>query len=170
MNNHFLLTDDMLWDYADGLLSDKEKAQVAAYLQQHPEHQVRLKAIEAEKNALLNLPFEKPNKGFADRVMASWVAEQASVRAAVRKPDWILSSITIVFSLFILGFLALFMFLAPGAAVEIPTSLIPEIPSFDWAAVFQNQGFYYGFMLILAYLGLQILDKYLQQKRRLDLR
>ena len=171
MNNHFLLTDDMLWDYADGLLSEDIRLQVDAYLQQHPEHRGRLSAIQAEKNAWSGLSLEKPNKGFADRVMAAWVAEQTAVKIkAVAKPDRILSAIAGVFLVFLLIMLVLTIIAAPAMPVNVPTQYIPQMPTYDFTGVFENPALRYGLMLVMAYLGLQILEKYLQQRKRLELR
>ena len=75
MENNFLLTEDMLWDYADGFLPQEEKMQVDAYLRRHPEHQSMLDTILAEKKAFAALPMDRPKPGFTDRVMAAWVAE-----------------------------------------------------------------------------------------------
>lgn len=171
MNNHFILTDDHLWDYTDGFLSDEEQRQVEAYLQQHPEHRARLLAIEAEKRALSALPLAKPQAGFADRVMAAWVAEQAHARAvAPAKPrDWIMLAITGAFGIFLL----LALVLAIGAAPEtvptlsIPEQYVPKMPLIDWAGVLGSNIFRYSIMLMLTLLGLQVLDKYLQQSSRL---
>lgn len=171
MNNHFLLTDDMLWDYADGLLPEDMRLQVDAYLQQHPEHRGRLSAIQAEKNAWSALPLEKPNKGFADRVMAAWVSEQAAVKIkAVAKPDRILSAIAGVFLVFLLIVLVLTIMAAPYIPVNVPTAYIPQMPAYDFVGFFGNPALRYGLMLLVAYLGLQILEKYLQQRKRLELR
>ena len=76
MENKFLLTDEMLWDYADGFLSPAEKGQVEDYLRGNPEWKARLDMIQAEKRELFSMTLEAPNPGFADRVMAAWAAEQ----------------------------------------------------------------------------------------------
>lgn len=49
MNNNFLLTDEHLWDYADGFLSAEENLRVEAYLHQHPEWQEHLDALYGRK-------------------------------------------------------------------------------------------------------------------------
>ena len=171
MNNHFILTDDHLWDYTDGFLSDEENRQVEAYLQQHPEHRARLLAIEAEKRAISSIPLSKPQAGFADRVMAAWVAEQAHTRAvAPAKPrDWIMFSITGVFGVFLLMALVLAIAAAPvtAPAFTIPEQYVPEIPLIDWVGMMGSNVFRYSIMLMLTLLGLQVLDKYLQQRNRM---
>lgn len=168
MNNHFILTDDHLWDYTDGFLSDEEKRQVEAYLQQHPEHRARLLAIEAEKRALSAIPLSKPQAGFADRVMAAWVAEQAHARAVVpAKPrDWIMLSITGAFGVFLLLAFAMAVSTAPETVptLTVPEQYVPKMPLIDWTGVMSSNIFRYSIMLMLTLLGLQVLDKYLQQR------
>lgn len=80
-NNGILVNDDMLWDYADNLLSAAEKAQVEAYLTQHPELRQRLDHIQADRKALMAMPMDSPRPGFADKVMAAWVSEQVHIRS-----------------------------------------------------------------------------------------
>lgn len=169
MDNHFILTDDILWDYADGLLSASEKAQVEAYLKQHPELAQKLERVLTEKRNFQELSLERPDKGFADRLMAAWVTEQTHARAQARKPDWVLSSIALVFGLFLLVAIGAILMSAPENSFGIPDNLMPEMPSFDLSGALGNPMLRFGVMLILAFLGLQILDKYLQQKKQTGL-
>lgn len=164
MDNHFILTDDILWDYADGLLNSDEKAQVEAFLAQHPEHGEKLERIFTEKRSFQAFPLERPDKGFADRVMASLVAEQSHAQA--RKPDWILSSIAGVFTVFLLVVIAIMLISAPESSIEIPYEYIPKLPTLDLPDILGNSMLRFGCMLLLAFLGLQFLDKYLQQKKQ----
>ena len=169
MENNFLLTDDRLWDYADGFLEGAEKLQVEAYLQQHPDQWKRLEAIQGEKRALAALPLEKPQAGFADRVMAAWVAEQSYTRAlAAAKPyDRILLSIAGAFGVFLILAFILAISMAPEVVpLNIPTQYIPSMPVVNWALLFDNVIFRNAMILILALLTLQILDKYLQQRNQ----
>ncbi len=170
MENNFLLTDDMLWDYVDGFLEGSEKLQVEAYLQQHPAQRKRLESIQEEKRAFASLTLEKPAAGFADRVMAAWVSEQ-TLRVAPAKPrDWILLSIAGVIGFFLLVAFALVIAMAPEAAplLTIPEQYVPTVPVIDWAMIFGSNIFRYGLILTLALFTLQILDKYLQQRHRLS--
>lgn len=166
MDNHFMLTDDILWDYADGLLSTAEKAQVEAYLTQHPEQAARLEAVLTEKRAFRSLQADSPDKGFSDRLMAAWTAEQAHARASLRKPDRVLSFIALGF-----GVLLLFVFFAvwssaPEASIHIPEEYLPQPSSLNLPALLDNPIWRVGIMLAMVLLGLQVLDKYLQQRKQ----
>jgi len=167
MENHFLLTDDMLWDYADGFLSDKEKKQVEAYLAQHPEWSIRLETILAEKQELAALPLTAPMHGFSDRVMAAWAAERVQSKAEAKGDDWIVRLIAVVFGLFILVptvvmvVAALQLSPAEATAIDVPQVSLPAIPVEDWvvSAVVQ-----YGLLLAFVVIGLRFLDKVLQHR------
>jgi anti-sigma factor RsiW len=166
MENGFYLTDDLLWDYADDLLSTTEREQVVLFLQQHPEQMARLEAIQAEKQNWSNIPVDKAQTGFADRVMAAWVAEQAHARVLVHRPDWVLRAIMGAFGVFLLLAVGLMARLAPSvsAPVMLPTEYVPVVPAVDWLAIAQNSLLHYAFLLGLGVTALKILDKYLQQR------
>lgn len=166
MENNFLLSDDLLWDYADGFLTEAEKIRVDAYLRQHPEWQERLEAILAEKRAFHATPLEKPKPGFSDRVMAAWAAEtHANYAANAKGKDWIIYLISSVLGLFICA-----AFVVAGMQAA-PTNLpveIPKVPSYDWSQIFDNQILQYGLFFLLALITLKFVEKYLEQRRVLD--
>lgn len=169
MKNNFMLTDDLLWDYADGFLEEAEKLQVDAYLRQHPEHQARLQGILAEKRTFSNLPLEKPGSDFANKVMTAWAAEQSPAKAGtIAKPkgrDWILWSIALAF-----GIMLALPFLMPASEaptalpLQIPADYLQQVqwPTFDWAGLFNSSLMSYMLLLTLAFMSLKLLDKYLQ--------
>ena len=131
MENNFLLTEDMLWDYADGFLPQEEKMQVDAYLRRHPEHQSMLDTILAEKKAFAALPMDRPKPGFADRVMAAWVAEQSAnpSLSSEKGKDWIIWLIAAVFGLFLITPVVVMVAGAMQLSPEqLPAIAIPELP------------------------------------------
>lgn len=166
MDNHFLLTDDLLWDYADGFLSPAEKQQVEAYLQQHPEWQPKMQAVLAEKKSFSQLPLSKPHPGFADRVMAAWAMEHVGKKATSAGQDWIIRAIVIVFGLFVLTPLIAMVVIGLQTAlpaVSLPVEL-PSAPDINWSKILGHPALYYSVMLGMTYLVLRLLEKYLQQK------
>ena len=166
MNNHFMITDDMLWDYADNFLSAAEKQQVEAYLAQHPEWQTRLGMILHEKQELHALSLESPAPGFTDRVMAAWATEQVKQKASAQPNDWIIRLIALVFGLFILTPVVVMVVAvlqaAPGA---LPSVALPELPVVRWETWIASPILQYGLMLLLAFAGLRFMDKLLQHRR-----
>jgi len=169
MENKFLLTDDMLWDYADGFLDRDKKLRIEAFLRQHPEQQARLDAIMSEKRTFTALPLEKPNTGFAQNVMSAWAAEQAPSKAAApiktKGRDWILWAISVAFGLMIAAPFLLSTSAAPSElSLQIPEEYIPQfqVPTFDWAGFFNSALLRNTVLLTMAFMGLKLLDKYLQ--------
>ncbi len=166
-----MLTEEMLWDYADGLLTEAEKLRVEACLQQNPQDRARLDGVLAEKRAFAAMPLEKPRAGFADGVMAAWAAAQAQPDAKPAKGrDWILIAIAGLMGALLLSALALGIGMAPSMPeLKLPDQYLPQMPVVDWAALLDNAVLRYGIILALAVLSLQILDKYLQQRQRLTM-
>lgn len=169
MEKNFIVTDELLWDYADGLLAVSEKQQIDAYLLQHPAQKAQLDAILAEKRAFTTVPLEKPNSDFAKQVMAAWVAEQsplkASVPAKAKGQDWVLWGIAagMVAMLFVP------LWLAPNAvptdlSLQIPEEYMPQlqVPAFDWQGLFGGAWLRTLLLITMALMSLKILDKYLQ--------
>ncbi|MDO8971248.1 MAG: hypothetical protein Q7U74_11205 [Saprospiraceae bacterium] len=169
MENHFMLTDELLWDYADGFLNGEEKLRVEAYLQQNPAQNARLEAILNDKRNFLSLDLERPQNGFAQQVMAAWATEQAAAKipatAKAAGRDWILWSITAAFGLMIL---VPFWFsrsaASTGLDLEIPAEYVQQIqvPTVDWTGIFSSAMLQNALLLGLAFMSLKLLDKYLQ--------
>jgi anti-sigma factor RsiW len=174
MDNHFFLTDDILWDYADDLLAAQEKQQVEAYLKQHPEWQAKLTAIRAEQRALATLPLQKPGAGFSDRVMATWTAEHMKSFAAAAPPkkrDWIILTLAGSMGMLILAPIVVMVIAAIGATpaeISVPTIQTPSIDTDIWAQALAGPVFQTALIGIFAILMLRIIDKYLRQKTALQ--
>lgn len=97
------LTEDLLWDYADGLLAPDEAAGVEAELRLHPFWRKQYEAILRDREALRNLPFTNPSAGFAKKVMQQWQAEtHVATQHGIEKTDWIVRGLALAFSAFIL--------------------------------------------------------------------
>lgn len=167
-----MLTDELLWDYADGLLDGAEKIRVEAYLRQHPEQQRRFDAIMAEKRAFAGLPLEKPAAGFANQVLAAWAAEQATLKVAApakaKGHDWVLWAIAAAFGLLlIVPFLFSPATTAPEWSMNVPEEYVPQFqaPSFDWAGFLSSPLLRNALLLLLGFMSLKLLDKYLQVRQ-----
>lgn len=165
-NNGILVNDDMLWDYADNLLSAAEKAQVEAYLEQHPELRLRLDHIQADRKALMRMPMDSPRPGFADKVMAAWVSEQVHVHSTKSSDKRLL-----LFPVLMGGLLAasmigvIFAMVTSGVTVSQPAVLqqnLPAVSTETYMEVLLNpvtQTVLFGGFL-LAFFG--FLDRYLR--------
>ena len=171
MENNFLLTEDMLWDYADGFLAQEDKMKVDAYLRQYPEQQARLDVILNEKRGFAALPLERPKAGFADRVMAAWVAEQTGSPSVApdKGKDWIIYCIAAAMGFFILLPIVLIAISAPANATDIiPAEYMPQAPVVPWGKIFTGPVMRFGLPLTLLFFCFRFLDQYLQQKKMLE--
>ncbi len=162
MENEFLLTDDLLWDYADGFLSTAEKNRVETYLRQQPEAQRRLQVILDEKATLATLSMEAPEPGFANRVMAAWAVETAQASAKARGKDWIIWLISLAMALFVLTPVVVMFFTASELTPDVLP--LPEMPVFDWSVWVNSPVLWYAMLLLVAIMGLRFLDKILQHQ------
>lgn len=123
MKESFFMDQDLLWDYADGLLDAPTAAAVADYLQQHPDWQQEYETIVADRKAMLSMPLEKPHAGFTDRVMAAWVTDQMALKAPIQpKKDWIIYGIAAAFSFFIVGGILMII-------IALAQTTLPETPA-----------------------------------------
>lgn len=158
-----MLTDDLLWDYADGFLDGQEKLQVETFLQHNPAQKARLDAILAEKRLLSNLSPEVPPSDFSKKVMAAWAIEQAPEVQKNRGRDWILWSIGLLFGLMLIApMVMLFLSVPADFTVQIPQEYVPQLPRFDWAALLDSALLRNTLLFSLALMSLKILEKYLQ--------
>lgn len=163
MNQDFQITDELLWDYADGFLSSEEKHQVEAFLGQHPAWQDRLQAIRGEQQALFNVPMEKPRADFADRVMAAWATETVHNHAKNKAHgrDWIIIAIAAVFGLFILTPIVVMVVAAlQSSAPEVSN----QITSVDWGNIGTLPVVQYATYLGLTFLVLRFAEKWITQR------
>jgi anti-sigma factor RsiW len=174
MDNHFFLTDEILWDYADHLLLPQEAQQVEAYLKQHPEWQSKLDAIRSEQRALHALPLEKPGAGFSDRVMAAWTAERMHDFAATAPPkkrDWILTSVGAAMGLLILApivTMVVTVLQSGPLPIPLPNYQLPSLHTDLFAQVFAGPVSQIALIGIAAMLMLNVIDKWLRQKTALQ--
>jgi hypothetical protein len=165
--------NNLLWDYADGLLSEQEAEKIRLLLQENPAYQQQLNAILKEKEALSNVNLEWPKRSFADSVMAKWTMEQYDARKAAsahKQPqaDWILRAIGGLMAAFTIIPLLLLIVSGGNAKTNLPFSFDLTqkltLPKVDYVAFFSNPLVFYTFTFGLIYLGLQIFDRFLQRK------
>jgi hypothetical protein len=163
-----------IWDYADGLLSEKEAEKVRLMLQNDPSLQQQLAAILLEKKAFSGMDLELPKRNFADSVMAKWTMEQYETRK-VNAPqsagaDWVLRIMCGLLSAMFIVPLIIAIVSGRNNKVKSPFSLNFDLtqklslPKVDYLVLLNNPFVFYAFCLGLAYLLLQIFDKILQRK------
>lgn len=165
--NNTWLTDDLLWDYADGFLAADERQRVEEYLQQYPAERPRLTAIMAEKQALASIPMEQTKRGFADRTMALWVSEQVkSGQLAVTprsKNDRIVYLIMgILCVLLLLPFLTFLGSSPETTTVTTPLLKLPQMQQPDWTDPELVSVLRYAFVLISGIIVTMFFEKWIR--------
>ncbi|MEQ1747224.1 MAG: hypothetical protein ABMA02_17470 [Saprospiraceae bacterium] len=167
MNSTFFLTDDILWDYADGFLDASQRQQVENYLSLHPEWKAHLQAILDEKREMSALPLESPKPGFADRVMAAWATEHVTKTVQAKGNDWIVRVIASVFVLFILApAIAMVIAALQMPALDVPAINLPQVslPVVDWSAMLGSSFLQIGCLLAFVFFALRLFEKIVLQR------
>jgi hypothetical protein len=165
--------ENLLWDYADGLLSENEAETVRLQLLENPTMQRQLEVILKEKNVLMDINLELPNRYFTDSVMAKWTMEQYQIHQnqtvnSGPQTDWILRAIGGLMAVFVLLPVLVAMITGGKGYTNLPKTVELTqkltLPKVDYSAFFSHPFVYYAFIFGLVYLGLQMFDKYLQQR------
>lgn len=176
MNNNIIVTEDILWEYADGLLAPDAKALVDKYLAQQPSLREQLEAILQEKRAFASLPLERPAADFADTVMAAWAAQQRQKPAAVPQRDWGLWAIVAGMGSLLAVPLLWAMMTGDfagggGSSLRLPEFEMPlALQNFDLLAALRSPVSQFGFYLALALMSVQMLEKILRYRHFLQTR
>jgi hypothetical protein len=162
---------NLIWDYADGLLSEEEADKMRLLIQENPLYQQQLNAILLEKKELTKLPLELPERSFADNVMAVWTKEKYETQKVFSPQkntqlDWVIRSIFGALAAF--TFIPLLLILVSGGKTKtnLPFDLTQKLtlPSVDYVGFLNNPYVYYTFYLGLIFIGLQYFDKLLLKK------
>ena len=169
-SNGFFLTEEMLWDYADGLLTPEERVKVEAYLQQYPAQQQLLRQVEASREALMSVAMDSPRAGFAHNVMAAWVSEQVQERQVPADKKLLLFPVLLGGSLVAALAGAVWVVIAQG----IPTSVertkpllpyeMPELPIGTLQAILQSSMIQWGVFAVFTGAVLMLMDYFLRKK------
>ncbi len=124
--------ENLLWDYADGLLSLSEQRHVEALLANDPALKKGLEGILLKKNAFSSLSLAQTPASFATNVLAAWQQEQLET-VYVPQKNWIIRGITLAFTLLLLAGLILICWIAPTLpSISLPTitsTLLSRLPT-----------------------------------------
>jgi len=165
------MNEDILWDYADGLLSPAERLEVDAMLRSDPALQTQLQEVLAFRAQMHATPLEKPRAGFADGVMAAWAGEQMAAYQPPPNRDWMVFSVAAAFGLFIVGALASAIASLPWPkSVKLPFKKPQwELPDWDFSALSLDARLLQLLLpVLLTVLTFTVLDKYLRHRQFLQ--
>src|SRR2546428_14157905 len=79
------VTEEQLWDYADGLLSAHEAKEVEALIASDQSLQRKLEEIRAISKSLAAMDLQSPSADFTSKVISAWKTELASPRPSTLK-------------------------------------------------------------------------------------
>jgi anti-sigma factor RsiW len=165
------INEDILWDYADGLLSPAERLEVDALLRSDPALQAQLQEVLAFRAQMHAIPLEKPRAGFADGVMAAWAGEQLAAYQPPPNRDWMVFGVAGAFGLFIVGALASAIASLPWPkSVQLPFKMPQwEWPDWDFGALSLDARLLQLLVpALFTVLALTVLDKYLRHRHFLQ--
>lgn len=164
-----LINEDILWDYADGLLSPAERLEADALLRSDPALQAQLQEVLAFRAQLHATPLEKPRAGFTDGVMAAWASEQMQAYQVPPNRDWMVFAVAGGFGLFIVSTLVSVIASIPWpTSVRLPAVEVPkwELPKWNLDHLrFDPQLLQLLLPALLVVLALTVLDKYLRHRQ-----
>ncbi len=101
------ITDEQLWDLADGFLSNAQKIEIEQKINQNSDILARFENIQAQKRLFSMTEMEKPTSDFAAKLLQKWQTEQASVALETAIPTANHTILKIVFGAFSLLSIAL---------------------------------------------------------------
>jgi hypothetical protein len=160
------INEDLLWDYADGLLDAPEKAALGNQLLEAPEWQQTLDGIMALKAQLHATPLEKPRRDFSDRVMAAWANEQLTAFKPDKGKDWIVYLISALFGLFIL--VPFILYIGQLSSLNLGDGPVWELPKLDisrWTDRLNLGSVMLAGLIILCLLTVLFLDRFLRHRQ-----
>jgi anti-sigma factor RsiW len=163
-NTH--LNEDLLWDYADGLLDAREQAELENNLQHNPEWQQTLDGIMALKAQLHATPLDKPRRDFSDRVMAAWADEKMTAFKPDKGKDWIVYLISTLFGMFIL--IPFIMFIGQMSTLSSGSGTPLKLPEFNVTQWIDSMNFgsaTLAGLMILCLLTVLFLDRFLRHRQ-----
>ena len=155
MKEQFQINEEMLWDYADGLLPEAETAFVRDVLESSEQWSAVLADIQAQKQLFSELPKQSPRMGFSANVMAAWNSEQSKVAQRRAKKDHLLQGVFWFMGTMLVGWLLIFVY-----ALFRSGSLGIEIPPITVATSFtQHPAYLYSLLLVGLVLVVLIMDR-----------
>lgn len=87
MKEQFQINEEVLWDYADGLLPSAAAQAVESALAGSVELQKAYEKVQAEKLILISIPSEVVPRNLSKNIMASWGTEQEQVQLRQAQTD-----------------------------------------------------------------------------------
>ncbi len=147
------ITNDILWDFADGLLPNAQQKEIAQALLDNPTLQQQLDVIIKQKALFSTTELEQPKLDFATTLLEKWVLEQPLQTAPTVAHSTQISLLKGLFVSFILLSIILLYFAFSSNTVSEPLPIVIPNIEIPWSKM--------SFILvsILAMLSIRLLEK-----------
>ena len=119
------ITNEQLWDLADGLFSDAQRIEMEEKIKQNSELKRRFDTILAEKRLFSISLMEKPKSDFAAQLLQNWQEEQTSVSTANYTLLKVVFAVFLLLSVVLSGFLFFSQSVSEPIQVNLPTFELP---------------------------------------------
>ncbi|POY39181.1 hypothetical protein C3K47_01410 [Solitalea longa] len=167
------ITEEQLWDLADGLIPEAEAAELIRSISMNPKLKQKFEEIKAINASLASTELETPSPAFTANVMTKWRAELAPPVSALKTlvNRKIIYGVAAIFAFLIVGLL----FFAIGNAPAEPSTQyvaasnqVQGVVNSQVDSLLGNRSFWFGFFIIDAVLLLIFVDKLLSRNRLLS--
>lgn len=155
-----------LWSYIDGQCSDQERSAIERLIEEHAEWRAQYHELLALHQTLAENSLEEPSMRFTQNVMDEIARLQiapATRNYINRRLIW---GIGIFFIVLLLGYVVYGVAQIDWSSAESPKSTLGvDFNKVDYSQIFNNN-FVNGFLMLNVVLGLMLLDRYLNAKKK----
>ncbi|UKJ08109.1 anti-sigma factor family protein [Solitalea lacus] len=162
------ITEEQLWDLADGLIQEPQAGELMRYIEEHPVLKKKLDEIKALNASLASIPLEAPSANFTAKVMAQWRTETSPSALKTLVNRKIIYGIAAVFGVLIISLLIYTIGSTtpePSAQYMAKSEQVQEVVNSQIDSFLGNKTFWFSFLMIDAVLLLVFIDKWISGKR-----
>jgi anti-sigma factor RsiW len=168
------IDDDLLHDYADGILPDDQAHELAQIMRHDAPLRAQYAEVQARQQALRALVrLEAPDKGFSKAVLAKWQAEQALATRPKPITNWRLMVVPVglgALLLTMLGYVLISTLVSPAQvgqpSIQTPGVVFPAVEISDWQPYLSHPAWYLVPAMGLGYLTLRWAEYWFTQRVR----
>ncbi|MCO4292989.1 hypothetical protein NF867_08955 [Solitalea sp. MAHUQ-68] len=162
------ITEEKLWDLADGLISEPEAGELIRSISLDPKLKQKFEEIKAIKISLASMELEVPSSSFTANVMAKWRAEIAPQQSALKTlvNRKIIYGVAAIFIVSIIGLLFLVIGNAPAepsAQYLAASNQVQNVVNSQVDSLISNRNLWFAFLIVDAVLLLVFVDKLLSR-------
>jgi hypothetical protein len=155
-----------LWEYIDGFSNEEERSAIEKLVVENAEWRSKYQELLQVHQSIHLLELEQPSLRFTKNVMEEIAKYHIAPAAKKYINNKIVGGIGLFFILMIVGFLIYGIGQIDwSAASDSKTTLGIDFNKVDYSKMFNNN-FFNGFMMLNMVLGLMLLDRFLNNKRK----